>query len=81
MASSILPRSNPTQLADDVEYQVSSINAAIRMIRDEFAVSRDDQEKVAEAVDRLFYLTDGLEAVQARLQRIADSARELALAD
>lgn len=77
MASNILPSRNPSDFAGDIEYQVSSLGAAIRMMRDELCVHHPDPEAVAEAVDRLFFLTDGLEAVQARLQRIAESAREL----
>lgn len=63
-------------IADNLDYQCSSIAAAIRMVRDELGVAHDNPEAVAEAVDRLFFLTDGLEAVHARLERIAESARQ-----
>lgn len=64
-------------IADDIDYQTSSLAAAIRMLRDELGVPHDNPASVAEAIDRIFFLTDGLEAVHARLGRIAESAREL----
>lgn len=66
-----------TSIADDIDYQTSSLATAVRMLRDLLAVDRGDPVAVAETVDRLFFVSDGIEAVQARLERIADEVRTL----
>lgn len=75
MADRILPPHH-FAVADDIEYQVSSLGAGLRMLRDELAMPHNDPERVAEAVDRLYFISDGIEAVRARLERIAASARQ-----
>lgn len=77
MAENILPPVRLGAVVDDLDYQISSLTCAIKMMRDELGVPHDDSEAVADAVDRLFFLTDGLEAVRARLERIAETARVL----
>ncbi|MEW6414364.1 MAG: hypothetical protein AB1482_03830 [Pseudomonadota bacterium] len=72
-----IPTAARIGIGDDLDYQVSSLAAAIRMIRDELGVDYSDAAAVGEAVDRLFFLTDGIEAVKARLERIAAAARTL----
>jgi hypothetical protein len=65
-------------IAGHLETELASLKTGIRMMLDELAVRYDDPEAVEQAVSRLYFIGEALDAIATRFDGLKDRAYELA---